>query len=513
MARPFRSLVVALAVAALWAVLAHSRALFGQAVSPGASVPPKAATAPETIPEVEEARKALGTNWDRAAYLLRQAVRENKDLPPADVIIGQWCAQSNQGSLARMSLEKAVMSDPKDPEAFVILGNMALQEQRTTEAELLFLKAQQLLGPFDRSPKRKGILEQQTISGLAGVDEAREKWKDAQTKLETLLKLSPKDALAMQRLARALFQQRKAADSLKWLRKSKEVGGPDILTPEAALAQLYERFPDHGNAIVWMQKALEKAPADLATRLVTAQWTLETGQLDEAEKHAVKALQLAEAERQHASQEEAPKLEARLLNAKILRGLVALYRKDFKTAEKFFEDAHLQSPGNFAASNNLALALCEQKDEGTGKPDQAKLNRALEFANANFQADPRNPEAASTLGWVLYRVGCLDRAENALRQALAASLGPDAAYHLARASYDRGDKELAKNLLEAALKTPSFLTRPEAQALYDKIRAEPPAKDKEESNPFSIRPEAKGLLEKIEAGPPAKDKEKPKDAR
>jgi tetratricopeptide (TPR) repeat protein len=480
MAGSFRSLVVALAVVALWVVLACSRPLLGQIVLPEPAAPPKAETVPETIPGTEAAAEAFNNRkWDEAVGLLQQAVKRNADFPPAQVIMFQWFAQSNQESLARMALERAVVSDPQDPEVFVILGNLALQERRITEAESVFLRAQRLLVPFDRSLKRRNILDQQTISGLAGVDEAREKWKDAQTKLESLLEFCARDAMAMQRLARALFQQAKAAEALKWLRKSKEAGGQDILTPEATLARFYEQYGDHMNAVIWMNKALEKAPEDLATRLVAAQWALETGRPDEAEKHAFKAVQLADDEPRHVTEKEAPRVEAQLLSAKILYGLVALYKKDFKTAEKFFEDAHLQSPGNFAASNNLALALCEQKDERTGKPDQAKLNRALELANANYQANPRSPEAASTLGQVLYRAGCLERAEGALRLALAVSLGPDTAYYLARASYDQGNRELAKHLLEEALKTASFWMRPEAQTLLDEIKAEPPPKDKE----------------------------------
>jgi Flp pilus assembly protein TadD len=378
-----------------------------------------------------------------------------------------------------MSLEQAVMSDPKDPEAIVILGNIALQERRINDAELTFLKAEHLLKDFDKSPMRKGILELQTLSGLTNVDEAHERWKDAQAKLELLLQLSPRDAMVMQRLARALFQQGNAAESLKWLRKSKEVGGPDILTPEAALAKFYEQYGDHRNAVVWMHKALDKAPEDAATQLVAARWALEAGQLDDFETHAVKGLQLATAELQRVPEERSAQVMARLLNAKILRGLAALFRKDYATAEKYFEAARLQSPGNFAATNNLALTLCEQTDEHTGQPDQAKLNRALELVNANYKIDPRNPEINSTLGWVLYRAGMLARAEDALRQAASSgNVSPDTAYYLAQVSYDhdRRNRELAKNLLEAALNTPFFSMRAEAQTLLDKIKAEPPPK-------------------------------------
>jgi tetratricopeptide (TPR) repeat protein len=481
MAGPFRSLVVTLAQVALWAVLAYSRPLFGQIVSPEAPpATPKAGTAPGTIPEMEEAVKAFrNRDWDRAAELLEQARKKNKDLPPPHVSSGWLSPDSEQRALAQPALERAVVNDPKDPEAFVILGNMALQERRVTDAELLFLRAQQLLGPFDQSPKWKEILESQTISGLASVAEAREKWPEAQAQLEALLALNLDDkslvATAMQRLARAHFQQEGAAKALKFLRDAKARDPENVLTPEAALARFCEQYGDHANAVHWMNGALRNAPNDLLTLLVAAQWALETGQLQEAEKNASTALAIARRENTDATAATSARADARLLGAKILRGLVALYKKEYKPAERYFEDAYLQSPTNFAASNNLALALCEEKG-ADGKPDPAKLNRALQFANANYQAKPRNSEAASTLGWVLYKAGQKDRAEMALRLATSLDyLHPDTAYYLAQVASDNGSmkKEDLKTLLQAALTTKSsFSMRPEAQALLDKIKAE-----------------------------------------
>ena len=112
------------------------------------------------------------------------------------------------------------------------------------------------------------------------------------------------------------------------------------------------------------------------------QWALETEQLPEAEKQATAALQI----------------DPKSLDAKILCGVIALFKKDFAGAERYFEAAHLQSPRNFAATNNLALVLIEQKDE-------AKKRRALEYAQNNVQQNPKSAEAASTYGWVLYKTG------------------------------------------------------------------------------------------------------------
>ena len=84
----------------------------------------------------------------------------------------------------------------------------------------------------------------------------------------------------------------------------------------------------------------------------------------------------------------------------------------------------MQSPSNFEATNNLALALVELKDD-------SKKNRALEYASENFKKtqgnqNKQNPqnvaEAVSTFGWVLYRIDPvknLDDADKLLRQAIS----------------------------------------------------------------------------------------------
>ncbi len=398
MSRSVRYLMFALGiVAALWAGLA------GRAVAQ--VVPDAAATAkPETVqpPQIEEVKAAIDlfkqSKFDQCLAHLQKAVEKHPELPPAQVIMFQLFAAANQPQAARLALEKAVLSNPDDPEAYAIFGSIGLQERRVTDAELEFLKARELIKSFKGDAKRKSLLEPQTLSGLANVAEAREKWPQAQKLLEDLLKVSPKDAVAMERLARALFQQQDAAGALAKLKEAKSADKDDnFLTPEAVLARFYEQYGDHKNAVKWMANALKASPDDLRTRLVAAQWALETDQIDEAKTQADRALAI----------------NSRSLDAQILRGVVALFQKDFKEAEKYFQDAHLQSPSNFAASNNLALALCEQGDD-------AKSLRALEYANSNYETHPKNADAASTLGWVLYKRGDKDRAELALRQALSA---------------------------------------------------------------------------------------------
>ncbi len=387
-------------------------------------------------------------DFDGALKLLKEAVKKNADLPPAQVIMAQLFSQANIPQGVRNALEQATNESPDDPEAYAIMGDIALRERRVTEADLLYQKAGSLVDKLAKSAKRKEMLQPRILGGEAAVSEARQDWPGAQKKLEAWLKLDPKSSVAMQRLARCLFQQKNAQGALEKLKEAAKAD-PDVLTPEAILAQFYEQAGDRENAKKWMAKALAAAPKDLKTHLVAGQWALETGQLDEAQTQATAAMQI----------------DPKSLDAKVLRGVIALFQKDYPAAERYFEAAHLQSPRNFAASNNLALALIEQKDE-------AKKRRALEYAENNVQQFPKVAEAASTYGWVLYKMGRLDDAEKALQAAVnSGAMNADTAYYIARLSVDRGREAQAKQWLESALKsTGPFAMRQEAQALMEQLK-------------------------------------------
>ena len=174
-----------------------------------------------------------------------------------------------------------------------------------------------------------------------------------------------------------------------------------------------------------MGNALKAAPKDVKTLLAAAECALMTGQIDKAKGLAEKVLQV----------------DAKSPDARVLRGIVALFQKKYEAAESDFEAALRQSPDNYAARNNLALALCGQSDE-------RKKKRALEYAEKNVRDYPDDPEAAATCGWVLYRLGKVDEAERVFRPlADKKHLSLDARYYMACVANDRGRIDEAVDLL------------------------------------------------------------------
>ncbi len=410
----------------------------------------------EKQPQMQELTDALARFKDRdlegTLKSLEAAVKKNPDLPPVYVLLAQIYGAANVQQGVLQSLETGIQKTPDDPEAYVLLAQLALRDGRITEAELLLNKANGLLPKLDKNPKRKDILSPAVISGLAQVYQAREDWATARKYLEQWLKLTPKNADALRQLASVLFKQKDVDGALAKLKEAKAID-EKTLTPETVIAIYYQRSGDKDNAKKWMASALKVAADDLNTQLVAAQLAMENGQLEEAQNRAVAALRINPTSQ----------------DAKKMRGLVALFQKDYKAAEINFESAHLKEPNDFAAKNNLALALAEQKDE-------SKKRSALGYASDNMQQYQKTTnavEAASTLGWVLYKMNQLDDADKYLQSAISGSAGnpsPDTAYYAAVVASEKNRKEEAKTLLKYSLKsTAPFTMKQEAAALLEQL--------------------------------------------
>ncbi|MCE5266689.1 MAG: tetratricopeptide repeat protein [Planctomycetaceae bacterium] len=465
MTRTRTTAIVAAAMMAAY-LLSTSSLSFAEPITSGDPTRAAAAKTSDQPREVTEAAALFKqNNAEGALKLLKEAVKKDPDLPPAHVIMAEWFAQMNSPVGMRAALERAVVDTPNDPEPYVLIGNVAMTERRVTEARLCYDKAESLVPEWKGSAKRREIVLPQLQNGLASTCEARNDWAGAKKHLEAWLKLDPKSVTALNRWAHCLFEEKDPRGALDKLREALKID-PDSLTPEAVLGQWYARAGDQDNARKWIVAALAAAPQNVKTQLVAAQWYFEMGQLDQAKEYA----------------DAAYRLDPKNLDAMNFRGLIALFQKDYRKAEAYFEAAMEKAPDQmkFAASNNLALALAEQSDE-------SKKAYAMDLASKNFSKYPRMADAVSTLGWVLYRRGQLDDAEKVLRNlATSGSVNADSAYYLACVLKDRGQNDAARLWLESALKSPApFQHRDEAKALLAKL---PPATKKADSGKTSAAP-------------------------
>ena len=403
----------------------------------------------QQIPEIRDAAARFRNRDVAGAYsVLQTAVKNHPGLPPAEVIMAEFFAAARQEEGVRGWLEKAITAAPNDPQAYALLGQDALQNQRLAEATLLFEKARDPGRLLQWKPQTQdgfdgggGIVARPAGHGPTGLD-------GVQPHLEQWLKVQPDSAAALQLLGRTLFEQKKPAEALEKLKAAK-VADPKVLTPEAVMAQWYEQAGDRENATKNMIAALTAQPKDFRTRLNAADWAFKAGEFDQARPRSKSRCNSTPA-RWRPNDWPATSRST---------------RRTTRLPRSIQRPVLVESPGNFAASNNLALALCEQDDK-------AKQDLALQYAQINVRLYPKESEPLSTLGRVLFRLGRMQEADQVFRQITTSgkSLSPDTAYYIADLYAATSRPDDAKMLLANALKTTGlFSLRKDAEALQKRL--------------------------------------------
>ncbi|HEV3137682.1 MAG TPA: hypothetical protein VGZ26_07250 [Pirellulales bacterium] len=401
--------------------------------------------------DVADAIQEFG-NRDFAAALahLESAKKSTPRLPPADIMMANLYLDANQpvGTIAH--LEKAAQQSPKDPESYVMLAERAVNEGRATEAGLMFEKAAKIVDAFSDNPKRKQNLQVRTFLGWAAADEIRSAWKDAQQKLEQLIKLDQKNSVAHERLGRVLFRSGNERGAYAEFQAASEMD-KKLRPPELAMASLYT---DKIRREKWIKAGLEKGGKDSRTQLAAAEFLLLGNQIEEAKSCA----------------EEALRLQPDSMDAEFIVGITMRMLGDYKGAESHLSAAHLLSPMNPSVINHLALSLIELSDE-------VSHQRALQFAELNFRQNPNNVDFMATLGWINYRLKNLAEAEHLFTAVLhtgtpsgAKTMTSEMAYYLANVAKSRGKTSEAVSLLQDALNTEQpFAYRKKAQELLAQL--------------------------------------------
>ena len=461
-----------------------------------------AAAEKKPYPEVEEGKKKLlKQDFEGALESFNAAAKAHPDLSNGRVLISNVYFTSNRPREGRVQLEKAVVEYPDDPEPYVMMGEFALREGRWTDARLLGDRAIVLARASKANAEKKIDLVKRAYLVTAAAAQAHEAWETTRTLLADLLKVAPDSGVGHFRLGQVLFEMKKPKEAFAELQAAARLDD-EVPSPEATLAQLYDKAKDRVNAEKWMRNAVAADPKKLKTRLEVGQWYLRSGQVDDAKTHA----------------EEALVLEPNSPEALFLAGRVARYAKDYATAQKYLEKSYLEAPGAKEVANELALTLAEMGED--------ERKRAFTLAEATYRQS-RDAEVAATLGWICYRMGHMEDAERMFNAVgTATSVTPDAVYFFAMMMDERNRGELVRPMLEAALKTDGlFAYRAEAQKLHDRIAkkaartpSKSPAKAAAKTNaidldggeePAATAPAAKPAAAKAEKAKPSAAKQSP----
>lgn len=410
----------------------------------------------EVADAIEQFRKG---NFLECRNLLKAARGKDSKVPPDGVLMAQMLYTANQPGLARAELERTVKEVPNDPEPFLLFGEVAFQQRRFADAELAFRRAYELNSKFDANPLRKQNMEKRALSGMAGVAESREDWATAAKYLQPILSKDPSDVSNTTRMARALFEQdtnigdgkEQEREAYQLLIKLWEANPKQVRRPEITMGSMYQKAGNKPISAKLMKKASDQDKTGLQTQLTVARWALGSGDT---------ALAVACAER-------AQQISPQSIEAKLVAGLTARYKKDYARARKILEAAHLQSPSNLAAMLQLAVVLVE------GSEFDQKV--AFEYSQMATRAypdvgTPSGREASVTSAWILYRAGRFNEAQRTLQKALAGgSVSAESSYYAAQIIH-QNSPDVAKRLLNTALSGDGvFPARSDAEALRSSL--------------------------------------------
>ncbi|MES2074706.1 MAG: tetratricopeptide repeat protein [Pseudomonadota bacterium] len=232
------------------------------------------------------------------------------------------------------------------------------------------------------------------------------------------------------------------------------------------LAQIAEERGDVEAATGWLDK-IESGDARLylTARLKRAQLTARKGDIDDARKQLAELNTADPAEQAQIVQADAQILRDAgdtrtafvvLENAlKRFPGNADLLYDHALAAEKLGRldvmEASLRqviaaAPDNHHAYNALGYSLAERN---------VRLDEAYALIEKALQMAPTDPFIMDSMGWVQFRLGHLDLAEELLRRAYGLRNDPEIAVHLGEVLWTKGDKGGAHKLwLEAQSKDP-----------------------------------------------------------
>lgn len=385
----------------------------------------------DSIPEVREGLEFLKTGErEKAAEKFAAAYKKRPDLAPAGVAVAVALANEKRFDQVRYWLEKSVDDCPNDPEAYVILAEVAEAEGRLLEARLLADQTATLVGNYKSNPERQKKIAQRSQLVLVKIAEKKENWTEAKSRLEALIGRAPNEAEYYTRLGVIYFQMNDLKKSLETFGTAIEKGSK-LPPPYALVAQLLDQKGRTPEAKTYMSEAIKTNSNHFQVLSIAANLAVKWELVSQAKVYADRAL----------------KIQPDSLDAMAMCGLIALYEKDFVQAQKYYEDILKQQPNNFYGRNGLVLALCEQQDP-------QKIQLALDTAQQNAQQNPQSIEAISTFAWAAFKAGQTESAEQLLNRVQSTGvISATGVYYLAEIKSKQGNAEQALALINVALGT------------------------------------------------------------
>jgi tetratricopeptide (TPR) repeat protein len=240
-------------------------------------------------------------------------------------------AGSNNFSVAADLLERVVAKEPRDKQAWKMLGGVRLAMQQYDKAVQAFRK-QAEVNPYDES----------AYYGMGIAYYQQQKFDDAVAALRKQLEVKPLDKSAQGSLGMVLRESRKYAEAAPELEKAISLS-PDDANLYVNLGQTYLNLGQQAKAMAAFDKAVELDASPMTLNNVAYELTLHSSNLDRAQQYAESAVTSTAAELRNVALERLQiddlRRTAALSSYWDTLGWIHFSRGDFAGAEKFVEAA------------------------------------------------------------------------------------------------------------------------------------------------------------------------------
>jgi tetratricopeptide (TPR) repeat protein len=431
----------------------------------------------------------------RAAELLQKVIDKNPSLRTLTALAGQY-EQLREYTLAAETLRKTLELAPGNQEvkkalaqnllladdvdeALKVYTEIAAEDKKDSTAQLRLSQIYRQKREFDKARQAaKAALDIEPNSLEVRYNEvtlldAEGKTAEATTALKNLLTSTAKRTYSagergnrivlLERLGlmyRTNEQYTEAVDTFRQIAElDPNLGG----RAAAQIADTYRVAKDLTKALEEANAGVKKYPDDRTLRAVRASLLAETGKTDEAAAELramldgkndretyITLAQIYEKAKNYTEMAKAVEAADKLSESKedkesiaFMRGAMYEKMKNFDAAEAEFRKVLEGNPKNASALNYLGYMLADRN---------VRLPEALKLIREAVDQDPNNGAYLDSLGWVYFRMGDLEQAENYLQRAIERfSKDPTVHDHLGDVYFRQGKTKEAMAQWERSL--------------------------------------------------------------
>jgi tetratricopeptide (TPR) repeat protein len=397
----------------------------------------KAAELLKSVPDGQRSSKiyaALGSTYEQqkdyknAIAAFRQALTMDKENLDAMRGLAQNLTNDNQIDAALDEYRTIQDADPQDATAAMRVAEIYRRQGKFDLAMENLKKAAALVQDSLEIPYNEALIL-----------EAQGKYEEAATVLQKLVaRPLPPDAHPGDKSNRALFLERlgnvyreagRPLLAMETFRKIIDLGGDEAARGYQDVIDSYRDQKQWSDATKTAQEAVKKLPNDKGLKLTLAQQMADSGKADDSVQMAKSVLKGSPDDRDsyimlsqiymrlkrwkdsEDALQQAEKLAARPEEKEYIRflqGSIYERQKKFDQAEQAFRQVLQQNPSNSMALNYLGYMLADRNTH---------LEEALNLIKKALDFDPQNGAYLDSLGWVYFKLGNYDQAEESLRRA------------------------------------------------------------------------------------------------